>query len=74
MKGDHIMVALARALVVEGTGLAALFAKVSATVEVWKQRTQTRRELAELSFRDIQDIGLDQAEIDREIAKPFWQA
>jgi uncharacterized protein YjiS (DUF1127 family) len=40
---------------------------------VWKKRIQYRRELAELSFREIQDIGLDQADIDHEVAKPFWR-
>jgi len=43
------------------------------TLVVWSKRMETRRELAELSFRDIQDVGLDQAEIEREIAKPFWR-
>ena len=68
------MVAFNRALNAETTGFAALFAKVAETLEVWKARTETRRELAELSFRDIQDIGLDQAMVEQEIAKPFWRA
>lgn len=68
------MVALARALVGEQSGLAALREKFVATLDVWQKRTQARRELAELTFREIQDIGLDQAEIEREIAKPFWRA
>lgn len=45
-----------------------------ATVALWRERVRQRRELAELTFRDVQEIGLDQAEIDREIAKPFWVA
>jgi uncharacterized protein YjiS (DUF1127 family) len=68
------MAAQDRVLVAEGSALSTLFAKLSATVDAWKQRIQERRELAELSFRDIQEIGLDQAEVDREIAKPFWLA
>lgn len=52
---------------------ASLRKNVVDTVVLWNKRVEARRELAELSFRDIQDIGLDQAEIDREIAKPFWR-
>lgn len=54
--------------------LAALPARIADTVKVWGERADMRRELAELSFRDIQDIGLDQAMIEQEIAKPFWRA
>ena len=68
------MVALARTLVGEVTGLPALFAKMAPTFAVWQKRIDARNELATLSFREIQDIGLDPTEIDREIAKPFWQA
>lgn len=52
---------------------AALRNRVVDTLTVWNKRVESRRELAELSFRDIQDVGLDQAEIEREIAKPFWR-
>lgn len=68
------MAALARALVGEAAGLAGIYEKVVATLAVWEKRIQTRRELAELSFREIQDIGIDQALIEQEIAKPFWRA
>ena len=68
------MTALTRTLNAEATGLTSLFAKMSGTLEVWKNRADARRELAELSFREIQDIGLDQALIEQEIAKPFWKA
>jgi len=49
-------------------------ADFKAKLAVWRERIALRRELAELSFRDVQEIGLDQAEIDREISKPFWVA
>lgn len=68
------MAAFARALIGEQSALASIFENVKATLAVWNQRAQARRELAELTFREIQDIGLDQAEIEREIAKPFWRA
>lgn len=68
------MVAFTRALNADATGLSAILANMSATLKVWKDRADGRRELAELSFREIQDIGLDQALIAQEIAKPFWKA
>jgi len=49
-------------------------ADIRANFAVWRERIALRRELAELSFRDIQEIGLDQAEVDREASKPFWRA
>ena len=54
--------------------IAGLKADFKARLAVWRERIAVRRELAGLSFRDIQEIGVDQAEIDREIAKPFWVA
>jgi uncharacterized protein YjiS (DUF1127 family) len=68
------MVALARALVGEQNVVAVLFEKAADTMATWNKRAQMRRELAELTFRDILDIGLDQADIESEIAKPFWRA
>ena len=68
------MTAFARTLNAEATGVAAFFANVSETLQVWKERADARRELAELSFRDIQDIGLDSALVAQEVAKPFWKA
>jgi uncharacterized protein YjiS (DUF1127 family) len=68
------MVALARTLVVETTGFATLFAKLAETYALWQKRAEQRRELASLSFREINEIGIDQAALDHEIAKPFWQA
>lgn len=68
------MVAFVRALnndFIAGNGFLARFGEILAT---WKARADYRRELAELNFRDIQDIGLDDAEVAREIAKPFWVA
>jgi len=67
------MAADSRILSGDLTGLAGLRERVKATVAVWRKRIAYRRELAELTFRDIQDIGLDQALIEQEIAKPFWR-
>jgi uncharacterized protein YjiS (DUF1127 family) len=53
---------------------AALRERFGATLDVWQKRIETRRELAALSYRDILDIGIDEAAVEAEIAKPFWQA
>jgi uncharacterized protein YjiS (DUF1127 family) len=74
MIGDFIMAALARALTGGQNVFAVAAEKVVGTLSVWQKRIDARNELAELTLREIQDIGLDQAEIEREIAKPFWRA
>jgi uncharacterized protein YjiS (DUF1127 family) len=45
-----------------------------ALVRVWRQRQRVRRQLAVMSDRELQDIGICRSEIDCEIAKPFWCA
>ena len=40
---------------------------------LWRERARQRHALAELDDRMLKDIGLSQAEVSREIAKPFWQ-
>lgn len=67
------MVALARNLVGENVGLGALVERVKVAFAVWNKRIEARNELAQLSFREIQDLGIDQAALDAEIAKPFWR-
>lgn len=68
------MVAYTRTVNAEVSGLTSIFANISATLKIWRERADMRRELSELSFREIQDIGIDQAQIEQEIAKPFWKA
>ena len=40
----------------------------------WQERASQRHALAELDHRMLKDIGLNRAEIAREIDKPFWRA
>jgi uncharacterized protein YjiS (DUF1127 family) len=68
------MVALVRALNNDFAIFNGFFASLNEMVEVYKARMAYRQELAGLSFREIQDIGLDQAAVDQEAAKLFWQA
>lgn len=67
------MVALARAFVGETVGLSGLVESVKATLAAWNTRIEKRRELASVSFREIQEMGIDQAALDAEVAKPFWR-
>ncbi len=41
---------------------------------LWRRRAVTRRHLAGLDRRGLEDIGLDESARRRELAKWFWQA
>jgi uncharacterized protein YjiS (DUF1127 family) len=51
-----------------------LFAQLSKTFHVWRQRQRDRRQLAEMSPRDLHDVGLSWSDIAYEAEKPFWRA
>lgn len=53
--------------------LSGLLASLAETSDIWIERLQQRRELAELDSRMLEDIGLDKAAVERELAKPFWR-
>jgi uncharacterized protein YjiS (DUF1127 family) len=58
------------------TRLFRLVAEVRTVLRVWRQRARYRRDLARLRSSGphlIEDIGLSQAEANREAAKPFWR-
>jgi len=42
-------------------------------VFTWLERARQRRHLGELDDRLLRDIGLSRAEVENEIARPFWQ-
>ena len=44
------------------------------TIALWRQRALTRRELARLDDRMLQDIGITQYDVECEVTKPFWKA
>ena len=48
-------------------------AQLGDTLHVWRQRQQDRRQLAELTNRDLQDIGLSRSDVVYEAEKPFWR-
>lgn len=43
-------------------------------VAEWHQRAVSRRELAQLDDRMLQDIGVNNVDVEREISKPFWRS
>jgi uncharacterized protein YjiS (DUF1127 family) len=47
--------------------------QVLALAGSWYQRARQRRQLAELSDRQLADIGINRAEACAEAGKPFWQ-
>ena len=51
-----------------------LFAQLSETFHIWRQRQRDRRQLVELSARDLHDVGLSWSDIVYEVEKPFWRA
>jgi uncharacterized protein YjiS (DUF1127 family) len=50
------------------------FTRIGETLHVWRERQRSRRQLAELSARDLHDVGLSWSDIAYEAEKPFWRA
>jgi uncharacterized protein YjiS (DUF1127 family) len=53
--------------------LSRLFRQLVGGLVTWQDRAQQRLALAELTDRDLQDIGLSRDDIERETAKPLWR-
>ena len=51
-----------------------VFAKLGETFHVWQKRQHDRRQLAELTNRDLHDVGLSWSDVAHEAEKPFWRA
>jgi len=51
-----------------------VLADLRETLYVWRERQHQRRELAELSARDLHDVGLSWSDVAFEAEKPFWRA
>jgi uncharacterized protein YjiS (DUF1127 family) len=51
-----------------------ILTELSNTLHTWHQRYQTRRELAQLSERELRDIGRSWSDVAYEAEKPFWRA
>ena len=46
---------------------------LGALFSAWRHRVQERAELARMSDRELQDIGLTRLDAVREYQKPFWR-
>ena len=51
-----------------------IFAQLSETIHLWRQRYQARAELAQWTDRDLHDVGISRSDIINEAEKPFWRA
>ena len=49
-------------------------ARLIATLQTWRQRIRERRALAAMSQRELADFGASTADVQRELATPFWRA
>jgi uncharacterized protein YjiS (DUF1127 family) len=59
---------------------AAMFAKLERalasarhTIELWRERSEQRRHLAQLNARNLKDIEITRTEAEIEANKPFWR-
>jgi uncharacterized protein YjiS (DUF1127 family) len=50
-----------------------LLTQLGETLHVWRQRYQSRRELAKWSDRELHDIAISY-DVAHEAEKPFWRA
>jgi uncharacterized protein YjiS (DUF1127 family) len=48
--------------------------QIGETLHVWRQRYRSRRELAQWSDRELQDVGISWSDVAYEAEKPFWRA
>jgi uncharacterized protein YjiS (DUF1127 family) len=51
-----------------------VLAQIGETLHVWRKRQSERRQLAELTERDLHDVGLSWSDVVFEAEKPFWRA
>jgi uncharacterized protein YjiS (DUF1127 family) len=46
--------------------------RIGLTLSLWRQRTEMRRQLAEMDSRSLRDVGIPPAAAAYESGKPFW--
>ena len=55
-------------------GLTGAFAQVVDTVLGWQERARQRHHLSQLNDSMLKDIGVTRADVEGEVAKPFWRS
>lgn len=50
------------------------FSSLVESLQAWRERTRSRRELMRLSEYQLKDIGLSRQDAEQEWQKPFWQS
>ena len=61
----------------QGSLAAAIIAVTAAfrlTLAIWRSRARSRQALAQMSERELTDIGVSWSQIAEEVSKPFWRA
>ena len=47
--------------------------RLGAQLWLWRRRARERQQLAQLSERDLRDIGMSRGTVYAELQKPFWR-
>jgi uncharacterized protein YjiS (DUF1127 family) len=58
---------------VSSAAIANFLDRAMATIRIWRERVHQRRQLQQLSDRDLRDIGISRLDAKAEYGKPFWQ-
>jgi uncharacterized protein YjiS (DUF1127 family) len=56
-----------------GAGVVGWLLWILETLQLWRERAYSRRQLATFDRRMLRDIGVSPYDAGREIAKPFWR-
>lgn len=67
----HDRIAVARP---QAGGGISIVERAKATLALWARRVEEREALASFGWREMKDIAISEADVRREIAKPFWRA
>lgn len=50
-----------------------ILSRLADVVALWRRRSRERQQLAQMSARERADLGVTVAEVEVEVAKPFWR-
>lgn len=57
----------------DGVAIGRRLAHLGSLLLLWQERSRQRRQLRDLDPRLWRDLGLTEADLQRECAKPFWR-